>query len=345
MKSTHINNLLLLLIFAIASNDQAYAFTNGAAANTIFQTFAEGGYSEMTLEMDFDQLLENIKSEEEHTAQLSLLSDHSETMEMQVKIKPRGVFRRYSCDIPPLRFNFSKKDLEALGLKAEFDKLKLVAPCFENAESEQHLLKEYWAYKLYNEITPASFQVHLVKITYVNTGAVAYQKEQWAFFIESKDELANRLGGSVVEQFGTTPADLDQDSYQQTMMFNFMIGNHDWELAASRNVTFVQLPESPFLVLVPYDFDYSAFVSPSYLAASKSFYQQDIDDRVLVGQFESWEALSKTAEIFHQSKDLLLTSFDDLDLLKKKHKNMMTWYLDGFFSILENEKKLARQFM
>ncbi len=179
----------------------------------------------------------------------------------------------------------------------------------------------------------------------MNTGSVAYQKEQWAFFIESKDELANRLGGTVVEQFGTTPANLEQDSYQQTMMFNFMIGNHDWELAASRNVTFVQLPESTSLILVPYDFDYSTFVSPSYLNTSKSFYQQGLDDRVLVGQFENREALSKTAEIFQQSKDLLLASFEDLDLLKKKHKNMMRWYLDDFFSILENDKKLVRQFM
>jgi len=345
MKSIHIKNLLLLLFFAITTNDYTYAFPNGTTANTLFQAFVEEGYSEMTLEMDFDVLLENIKSEEEHKAQLSMLSEDGETTEMQVKVKPRGVFRRYSCDIPPLRFNFSKKDLETLGLEAEFDKLKLVTPCFENSESEQHLLKEYWAYKLYNEITPASFQVHLVKITYMNTGSVAYQKEQWAFFIESKDELANRLGGAIVQQFGTTPADLEQNSYQQTMMFNFMIGNHDWDLAGGRNVTFVELPEITSLILVPYDFDYSAFVSPAYLHTSKRFYQQDLDDRVLVGDFESMETLSKTAEKFHQSKELLLASFKDLDSLKKKHKNMMTWYLDDFFSILDNEKKLARQFM
>ncbi|MBX2871030.1 MAG: hypothetical protein KTR30_02995 [Saprospiraceae bacterium] len=338
MRSHSIKSLILALLFSATT-------ANLGASNTIFQHLSEEGYSEMTLELNFDELFEQLKSENEHKARLIMSSEVEEATELQVKIKPRGVFRRYTCDIPPLRFNFSKKELEALGLDAEYDKLKLVAPCFDDPESEQQLLKEYWAYNLYSEITAASFQVHLVKITYVNTGEETFQKEQWAFFIESKDELAHRLGGTVVEQFGTTPIELEQNSYQQTMMFNYMIGNEDWDLVANRNIALVQLEKSTSLILIPYDFDYSVFVSPFYLKGSKPIGQQDIDERVLIGQFEDFETLSTTAETFLRAEDPILASFEDFAPLNQQHKHTMSKYLRDFFSLLDNEKKLARQLL
>ncbi len=342
MKTNRVISLLLAILIVCSSDLNA---TSTKAGNTIFQHLAQQGYSEMTLELNFDDLFEQLKSEEEHKAQLTMKSKTTGETAVQVKIKPRGVFRRYNCDIPPLRFNFSKEELEALGLDAEFDKLKLVAPCFDDPESEQHLLKEYWAYQLYNQITPASFQVHLVKISYVNTGAEAFQKEQWAFFIESKDELAHRLGGTVVDQYGTLPTEIEQNSYQLTMLFSYMIGNQDWDLGANRNITLVQLAEDTPLILIPYDFDYSVFVSPSYLKGSKHIDQQGIYERVLIGQFKNLESLSKTAETFQLAEELILASFEDFTPLQQEYKTSMRKYLQDFFSLLENEKKLARQLL
>lgn len=343
MKIKPVKGLFLALLFIGLFAYTATAEVTGT--NTIFQHLVKHAYSEMNLELNFDKLFKQLKTEEEQQARLTLSPASEEAVVLHVKIKPRGVFRRFTCDIPPLRFNFSKKELEALGLEGDFDKLKLVAPCFEDPESEQQLLKEYWAYQFYNKITPASFQVHLVRITYVNTGAEKFQKEQWAFFIESKDELATRLGGKVVEQYGTTPADLEPDYYQQTMLFNYMIGNQDWDVGADRNVTMVAVEGSPSLILIPYDFDYSAFVSPTYLKGSKSIDQQNIADRVLGGQFENLEALSETAEIFLQAQGAILASFEDFAPLKQQHKHSMNKYLQDFFSLLENNKKLARHLL
>lgn len=342
MKTNPVISLLLAILIVCSSDLNA---TSTTAGNTIFQHLSQEDYSEMTLELNFDELFEQLKSDEEHKAQLIMKSNAAGVTALEVKIKPRGVFRRYNCDIPPLRFNFSKKELEALGLNAEYDKLKLVAPCFDDPESEQQLLKEYWGYKFYNAITPASFQVHLVKITYVNKGAEKFQKEQWAFFIEGKDELAHRLGGTVVDQYGTLSTELEPTSYQQTMLFNYMIGNEDWDLEANRNITLVQLAADTPLILIPYDFDYSVFVSPSYLKGSKSIDQQGIYERVLIGQFEDLEALSKTAETFQLVEGLILASFEECPLLQQDHKASMRKYLQDFFSLLDNEKKLARQLL
>lgn len=342
MRTNRVLSLILVILIVCSSGLNA---TSTKAANTIFQHLSKEDYSEMTLELNFDELFQQLKSEEEHKAQLIMKSPADVVTAFQVKIKPRGVFRRYNCDIPPLRFNFSKKELEALGLDGEYDKLKLVAPCFDDPQSEQQLLKEYWAYQFYNQITSASFQVHLVRITYVNTGAEEFQKEQWAFFMEGKDELAHRLGGAVVDQYGTLPTELESNSYQQTMLFNYMIGNEDWDLGANRNITLVQLAEDAPLILIPYDFDYSVFVSPSYLKGVKHIDQQGIYERILIGQFKDLETLTETAEIFQLAEELILASFDAFTPLQQEHKNSMRKYLKDFFSLLENEKKLARQLL
>lgn len=340
MKPKQPLRLLLFSLVLIAWRDSSHASTDQASP-TLFQTFVQKGYSEMILELNFDALLENRKLEEEHKGSLRLLSPTNEEMEMQVKIKPRGVFRRYNCDIPPLRFNFSKNELEALGVATEFDKLKLVAPCLDQPESLQQLLKEYWAYQLYHELTLVSFQVHLVKITYVNTGTEKFERAQMAFFLESKDELAERLGGVVVEQYGLTSMDVEASSYQHTMLFNNMIGNQDWELEAQRNVTFIQLHETASLLVVPYDFDYSAWVNPSYLPQYEQALQQGINGRVFVGEIESVAALSETIAHFQDAQEQLLATFQDADLLSKKHKKAMTKYLKDFFTIVGDEQKLG----
>lgn len=342
MRTNRVINLFPAVLILCSS---ALIATSTQAANTIFQHLSQEDYSEMTLELNFDELFEQLKTDNEHKAQLIMKSNTAGVAALEVKIKPRGVFRRYNCDIPPLRFNFSKKELEALGLDREYDKLKLVAPCFDDPESEQQLLKEYWAYQFYNQITPASFQVHLVKITYVNTGAEKFHREQWAFFIEGKDELASRLGGTVVDQYGTSPTELEPISYQQTMLFNYMIGNEDWDLEANRNITLVQLAEDAPLILIPYDFDYSVFVSPSYLKGAKHIDQQDIYERILIGQFKDIETLTETAETFQRTEELILASFQAFTPLQQEHKSSMHKYLQDFFSLLENEKKLARQLL
>ncbi|MCB9349767.1 MAG: hypothetical protein H6573_19980 [Lewinellaceae bacterium] len=62
-------------------------------------------------------------------ATLSFLDKQGNRQEWPLDISLRGKFRRMHCkDMPPLRLDFSKKDLEEAGL-AQFDDLKLVNYC------------------------------------------------------------------------------------------------------------------------------------------------------------------------------------------------------------------------
>lgn len=312
---------------------------------TIFQKLAKDSITQLTLTADFDFLLKNKKLNDEYPAFLTLKVGNDSTTSLGLKIRPRGVYRRKFCDSPPLRLNFDKKELKKLGLNSDFDKLKLVTHCMENESAEQVLLREYWAYKLYNNLTPKSFKVHLVKITYVNVNDSTEQMERLAFLIENNKEMAQRIGGEIVDKWGLTPSKLEATTHQDAMIFNYMIGNLDWHIERNRNVKLVEMPSNKGIAVVPYDFDMSAFVFPSYARLNPDYKQVRFTDRYCVGQFSSKEALAETTKKVQALQPTIFSLFEDCPYLDEESKSAMTKYLKSFYKLLKKEKKWAKIFL
>ena len=312
---------------------------------SIFQKLVKEEIRHIKLEADFDYLFQNKKQNEERAGNLILVHSDSTTEQFKIKIRPRGVFRRMYCDIPPLRLNFRNKELAKMELDSTFDKLKLVTHCVENPNAEQVLLKEYWAYRLYNNITPHSFKVHLIHITYINTKNKAEQSKHVAFLIENNQEMAARIGGQLVEKYGLTPSKLEANSHQNSIVFNYMIVNLDWHIKRKRNIKFVQLPVDSGIVVVPYDFDMSALVFPSYARLNPDYKQKKFTDRYCVERFTSANALMEIATKFNNLKTENLTAFKECPYLNELSKNQMHGYLKSFYKMLKKEKKCKRQFM
>jgi len=312
---------------------------------TIFKKFVTDSIRHITIEADFDSLFNYKKLTAEQKAKLTFKNPDGTTQELGIKVKTRGVYRRMRCEIPPLRLNFNDRELDSMGLNKAFDKLKLVTHCVENENAEQVLLKEYWTYKLYNELTPNSFKVHLVKITYINTRDKANQTERFAFLIENNNEMAHRLGGELVDKFGLTPNQLDASTHQNTMLFNYMIGNLDWHIERQRNIKLVQIPNKKEITVVPYDFDMSAIVFPSYARLNPDYGQENFTERFCVGRFSSPEALAETAQKFIALKTDCLTAFTECPYLTNKSKIGMTVYMKSFYRQLNKKKKMKKTFL
>ena len=314
-------------------------------ASTIFQKMVDDNISTIEILTDFDKLLKNKRTLEEQKAELSLVNSNGAKMKMKIKVRTRGVYRRKFCDLPPLRLNFDDTDLDSLDLNPAYDKLKLVTHCMEEENSEQVLLREYWTYKLYNQITPNSFKVHLIKVVYINTKNKKEQLERLGFIIENNKELADRIGGKLVDKYGLTPSKTTADSYQNCSMFNYMIGNLDWHLQRKRNIKIVQLTNSNELVLVPYDFDMSALVWPSYARLNPDFNQKKFNDRYVVGKFQSEIGLKTTAKKFQELKVYYLTCFDKCPYLNENSKKKMKNFIQSFYKPLDKEKALKKKFL
>ena len=340
-ESTKSTNLFwcVAYIYIIVFPSFLIAQTTKMDTLSIFQKLKQDSIFHITLEADFDYIFENKKKKGEYPATLNLLNlDNATHLPMLVKVKTRGVFRRQFCDIPPLRINFDKKVLDSLGLKKDFDKLKLVTHCVEDKQAEQVLYREYWAYKLYNQLTPNSFQVHLVKITYINSKDTTDRKERFGFLIENNHEMAHRLGGKLIEQYGTTDTQLTRETHQHCMLFNYMIGNLDWHIKRQRNIKLVQIPGQKELMLIPYDFDMSAFVFPSYARLNPDFGQRRFTDRFCVGRFNSKVTLETTIQQFKNLQPTFITALSLCPYLNDKSKKQMNNYLNSFYKPLSKKK-------
>lgn len=310
---------------------------------SLFQKIKENEITHVILTTDFDSLLKSrlVKDYPKIKARI-IFNNKAGADTMKVKLALRGRYRRKLCDMPPIKLDFSKKELAKKGLNPMYDELKLVTHCLDGTQSEQTLLKEYWTYRLQQQITDNSFQVHLFKITYINTKKPTESRESLAFLIENNLELADRIGGEMVNKFGLTPSKVDITSYHYSLMFNYMIGNLDWNMLYQRNVKYIQTAES--LVVVPYDFDQSALVNAPYAKPHPDYRQKKLTDRFCVGRFENATQLKNMAAEFLQESERLHL-FKECPYLAEKYKLRMEKYLKSFFKEIQNKRKLKKAFL
>jgi len=316
------------------------------SSTTIFQKIYRDSFFEVVLETNFDSLIKNKKvSNKKYPGTILFKNKDGEKFKTKVKIEPRGRSRRKVCSMPPLKIDFPKKALKAMGLFPGCDKLKLVTNCNNTEDSDQVLMKEFWIYNLYNHITPESFKVFSVKITYVNSNDPTDRIERFAFFIENNDELALRLNGEAITQFGTQPSWITPRSYHNTLLFNYMVGNLDWDILVGRNVKFIKTTTSDKVTLVPYDFDYAGLVKAPHARLNPDFNQRNIEQRFACGKFSDKAALDQTVKEFLSHKENGFQCFKDCPILDKKVKKKMNRYLGSFYQVLKDKPTLYEAFL
>lgn len=317
------------------------------ASTTIFQKIKQDSFFEVILKTDFDSLIKNKKtSRNTYAGTISLKNKTGKQFKIDVKVAPRGRSRRKVCSsMPPLKIDFPKKTLEQLGLFPGCDKLKLVTNCNDTETSDQILMKEYWIYKLYNQVTPQSFQVFPIRITYVNANNPNERIKRFAFFIESNEELALRLKGKTNDGFGTTPAQIEPTSYHNTLLFQYMIGNLDWDIKVQRNIKLIQPNAEGKLILIPYDFDYSGLVKAPHARLNADYNQKSIEQRFPQGKFSDKAALMATAEAFSKLEEEGFQCYRSCSILNKSVKKKMNKYLTSFFRILKDKTDLQVLFL
>ena len=310
---------------------------------TIFQELHN--FDKLVITTNLDSLIENKKGGEWQPANLQTFNKDKEGLSLNIKLRPRGKFRRMKCDLPPLKIDFAKEDLDSLGLNVEFDKFKLVTHCLDNPESEQIVMKEYWIYKMYEKVSEESYQTHLLEVLYVDKIDASRTMNGRAFIIEPNEEMAHRIGGTVIDTLGVLPNQVTSTSYHNTLLFNYMIGNTDWKLHLQKNLKLVQKKESALFTLVPYDFDLSKIVDPPYMVMYPDAKEIDLNNRYAKGTFVDRDALVTQVERFQELKDTGFKCYEECEILSKKEKSKMKYYLSSFYKMLKRERKLIKVFL
>lgn len=291
---------------------------------------------EITLATDFLNLVQHKKDGAYQAAFLSVNDQES----FEIKIRPRGQFRLCNCEIPPIKLNFSKKDLAKKGFLADFDKLKLVLPCTKEGKSEELLLKEYLTYRLYNQLTENSYQVQLVKITIEDIHNSEKPLTRYAFLIENTKEMAHRLGTTENEDSVILPETVAMKEASLNTLFQYMIGNEDWGIAPVRNLKVLVHPSTGKNILVPYDFDFSGLVNADYAIPSIKHQHKSVKNRQLQTEFLEELAVADLMKHFRSRQEAMNQVMDDFDLLSRYIRKDMIKYVEVFFKLMEKESGL-----
>lgn len=320
--------MITRLFFYIALFASQVVAANGSIFNQLTE---QGKYAELRLEFDLNAFEQGITQDEYQEATLSLMEGRKVTDAYTIRVRTRGKFRLKTCEFPPLKFKFKKKDLKARGLQP-FNDLKLVTHCSEESELyEDRLFREYLAYKLYNRLSDQSFRVQLVRITYVDKHNNRNRYKRWAFVVEDIEEVAARLGGQPFEGYGITQENMVPGADARVAGFEFLLGNTDWDIASNRNVKFVQLPDSVYIP-IPYDFDFSGFVAAPYAVPRNDLGQRTVRQRIYQGELRDPAELKAMSELFFQHRETLLSDIRKFTYLDNNSRLDLQDYVNTFYT-------------
>ncbi|PHK97700.1 hypothetical protein CGL56_14835 [Neolewinella marina] len=267
-------------------------------------------------------------------ATFSYTDGDGEVLTLGTEASLRGKFRRTRCATPPLKLNFSKKELRAAGL-LDHDKYKLVTTCYADSTATALLLKEYLAYRAYALFSPdAHYRTQLLRLTIRDLSGSHPETTAYAFLIEDADEMAARAGGKEIDELPSLDADLFDPTAEAThAMFQYLIGNADWSLALNRNVKLVQRPDGSLLP-VGYDFDFSGWVGAPYASPASDHGQQSIYHRVYLGYGQSDRVLRNVSQDFRGQRRNLLNLIDEFSLLPTNDRRILQRYVHRFYDEL-----------
>ncbi|MEO1516154.1 MAG: hypothetical protein AAFV95_14110 [Bacteroidota bacterium] len=308
---------------------------------TIFEHYYSKQIIDVKVTIDMDSLLTESKKAVYVPGEMQIGTGDSITS-WNVRMRQRGKTRRRLCDFPPLKLKFYDTELATSGF-ATRDEFKVVTHCFEGEEGTCNLLKEYSAYKIYNELCPASFRVLLMRIEYHDSFGRREPMKRMAFLIENKKELASRLGAKVKERYGMTRDSMDEKQFMFLSVFQYLIGNTDWAVPIKHNLLLIEPKGEKKTLAIPYDFDFSGLVNAAYARPNPNLRQVSVTDRIFMAHSGDMEVLEQVLQRFKDVKDRIMAVCDENPVLNQSQKEEMKLYLEGFYQQVRSPAKFRRK--
>lgn len=299
---------------------------------------------DLTIRTNLLQLLDNRQEDSEYQdATITLSNGPDQTLSFDIKVETRGNFRRDSsnCDFPPIRLNFKKKEIVDTYFEGN-EKIKIVSHCkTQIPEFDEFVVREYVTYKIYNLLTPLSFEVRLARITYEDTENNLDPIQRIGFLIEDIDHLAER---NQMKEFEETLSiqDLDKNNAILLSLFQYMIGNTDWIVNMSKNLK--TITDGNTYYAIPYDFDYTLLVGTDYsLGGGRAFLSPPVQE--YKGPCYEMKDILPIANAIEEKRKEVFKTISKEKLLDYESKTHMKNFLTAFFFIIKSEKRIQENIL
>jgi hypothetical protein len=270
---------------------------------------------------------------------------------LPIALSTRGSSRKTPeiCAFPPLRVEFTQKPGPTSLFKGQ-KRLKLVTHCQSFDKYQQDVFLEYAAYRLYQALTPESFNARLAKIDYTNQNGHPIIT-RYGFFLEDIDDVAQRNG--QVRLRGAShiaSSQIEPESGARFALFQYMISNLDWAMTASQagedncchNSRLIGAKgATTALINVPYDFDLSGLVDAPYAVPPAGIKVANVRVRRYRGFCAHNEQAQAVAADLAPRRASLLAILDETPQLGEGYRKRADAYLGDFFDEIASPAKVA----
>jgi hypothetical protein len=310
------------------------------------QFFTDEKLIEATLTTDFNKLIAGKKNPVYQPATLALTNlDSTGEIKEAIKVRLRGNFRKDQCSFASMMFDFS--DSTGKSRLDNFKELKVVVPCEWGSDDEQWVFREYLVYKMYQLFTEKSFRVRLMRFRFEdNTGSMKPYR-QYGFILEDVDDMAKRNKCKEAENKKIMTEETNRQHTTMINIFQYMIGNTDWNVPAKHNIKFIVSRDTPTAkpFLVPYDFDYCGAVNALYAEPAPEIGIAKVTDRKYLGFPRTIEELKAAIVPFLENEEKIYKMIMDFGPMNKKSKDEMKLYIEGFYNEIKTEGSLQKLFI
>jgi hypothetical protein len=335
----------------------ALAWMLASPAAAASHLFTDAAPLHITITAPFPALVRTAKySLNPYPATLTLADPAGAAQSFPIQLRARGISRRkVYCAFPPIYLLFDKQAMHGTLLHGQ-KKLKLVTYCRTPPDYEQRIIIEYLAYKLYNLITPMSLRVRAAEVTYRDSPADP-GVTRFGYLIEDMNEAADRNERDelTAASHQVQLAQLDAHAATRAAVFEFMIGNLDWEFLASapgetccHNIRLVAArgatpATARAVVPVPYDFDFTGFVDPPYGGPPPGIPIEKLTERYFRGFCAMDAEIPSVAQEYLARRADMKALIDRQPQLTAAFRDKTDRFLDGFFDILSDPARLQSQ--
>lgn len=312
-------------------------------SQNVKKLFESDSILKISIMLPLKKVVNDTKERKLHSSKLSYTLADGTVFDHSIKIKVRGKTRtlKQICTFPPLELRFNKEESRN-SIFEDQKKIKLVTHCQKDKIYEEYLQKEYIVYKLYQKVSPYSFNVRLCHITYIDSNKPTQQSSHYGFLIEPLKDVAKRNDMRVFKDSIRNRTVINKDNLDKLTLFEYLIGNLDWSITKEHNMKLIVGEKGSLPLAVPYDFDYAGMVDIPYAVPPGGSGISDVKTRVFTGfcRRESYEA---KVEFYKSIREDLYKEVNGANFLSGKTINNMNRYLDSFYKILDDPKAVDKK--
>jgi len=175
-----------MLVALLLAAHAAHAEAGGGKSAKLF---ADEATLPLTITAPWREFAHNKTAKASYPGTLEYVDDSGAKRAVPIVVTPRGHNRLKVCKFPPIKLIFEKEAIQDTLFHGNRS-LKLVTRCANDEQSEQYIIKEMLAYRIYNLVTERSFRVRPLSVTYVDS---ADRSAAGAHFGLTRDQLTDEV--------------------------------------------------------------------------------------------------------------------------------------------------------